>query len=146
MTLRYPEAVSYPIEGMYSFDPKKGLSSNGWRGLHYLDMEKCTGCQLCALACKNIAEAIEMVPVNVSYPQNKKEIYPSVDYGRCVFCGFCVDACPFYALNMTNDVEISELKRNSLFYTPLELFQKPVPFPAKRQEWKLDVKKGAYHE
>ncbi|HVP22795.1 MAG TPA: LAGLIDADG family homing endonuclease [Conexivisphaerales archaeon] len=91
MTLRYPEAVAYPVEGMYGYDPKKGVASNGWRGKHYLDMEKCTGCQLCALACENIAEAIEMVPVDVKYPQNKKEIYPSVDYGRCVFCGFCVD-------------------------------------------------------
>ena len=84
MTLRYPEAVAYPIEGMYAYDPKKGVASNGWRGKHYLDMERCTGCQLCAMACKNIAEAIEMVPVKVTYPQNKKEIYPSVDYGRCL--------------------------------------------------------------
>jgi NADH-quinone oxidoreductase subunit I len=146
MTLRYPEAVAYPIEGMYGYDPKKGVASNGWRGKHYLDMEKCTGCQLCAMACKNIAEAIEMVPVQVTYPQNKKEIYPSIDYGRCVFCGFCVDACPFYALFMTNDVELSELKRNSLFYTPLELYKKPELIDAKKQKWDLDPKRGAHHE
>jgi len=84
MTLRYPEAVAYPVEGFYGYDPKKAVASNGWRGKHYLDMEKCTGCQLCALACENIAEAIEMVPVDVKYPQNKKEIYPSIDYGRCL--------------------------------------------------------------
>ena len=106
MTLRYPEAVAYPIEGMYSYDPKKGVATPGWRGLHYLDMEKCTGCQLCALACKNIAEAIEMVPVNVTYPQNKKEIYPSVDYGRCL--PSWVEIFTYEGLKQIRDVRVGD--------------------------------------
>ncbi len=28
---------------------------------------------------------------DLKYPQNKKSYFPQVDYGRCVFCGFCVD-------------------------------------------------------
>jgi hypothetical protein len=58
----------------------------------------------------------------------------------------CVDACPFYALFMTNDVELSELHRNGLFYTPVELFRKPKLIDAKRQEWRMDTEKGAHHE
>jgi len=106
MTLRYPEAVAYPIVGMYAYDPKKGVATPGWRGLHYLDMEKCTGCQLCALACKNIAEAIEMVHVNVDYPQNKKEIYPSVDYGRCL--PSWVEIFTYEGLKQIRDVRVGD--------------------------------------
>jgi ferredoxin len=32
-----------------------------------------------------------MQKVTKGKPQNKKDIWPAVDYGRCVFCGLCVD-------------------------------------------------------
>lgn len=57
-------------------------------------------------------------------PRNKKSYFPQVDYGRCVFCGFCVDACPFYALEMGPDVELSALSRVGLVYNPLALSEK----------------------
>ncbi|MCS7145731.1 MAG: 4Fe-4S binding protein [Nitrososphaerota archaeon] len=58
---------------------------------------------------------------DLKYPQNKKSYLPQVDYGRCVFCGFCVDACPFYALEMTPDVELSSISRQGLVYNPFML-------------------------
>ena len=67
---------------------------------------KSTGCQLCAIACEGIAEAIGMVKVDEQWKHNKKSIMPQIDFGKCVFCGLCVDACPFYALFMTNDYEL----------------------------------------
>lgn len=126
MTVRYPEAFLTNLATNYAFDPKRGAGLSGWRGRHLLYLDKCTGCSLCYIACENIAQAIEMVPLpEERRAQNKKGIYPAVDYGRCVFCGFCVDACPFYALEMTPDQELSEFDRGHLYYTPYELAVPP---------------------
>lgn len=84
MTLRYPEQ-KLDLEGPgYQFDAKKGVGLPGFKGRHILYMDKCTGCQLCAIACDGIAVAIEMQHVQKGKPQNKKEIWPAVDYGRCL--------------------------------------------------------------
>lgn len=91
MTLRYPEQ-KLDLEGPgYRFDAKQGVGLPGFKGRHILNFDKCTGCQLCGIACDGVAVAIEMQPVQKGKPQNKKEIWPAVDYGRCVFCGLCVD-------------------------------------------------------
>ena len=72
-----------------------------------------------------VAEAIAMVKVPEEQKQNKKSIMPQIDYGKCVFCGLCVDACPFYALYMTNDYELSSFSKEGLIYTPAQLAVKP---------------------
>jgi formate hydrogenlyase subunit 6/NADH:ubiquinone oxidoreductase subunit I len=91
MTLRYPEQ-KLDLEGTgYKYDPKQGVGLPGYKGRHILYFEKCTGCQLCAIACDGVAVAIDMQKVPKARPQNKKDIWPAVDYGRCVFCGLCID-------------------------------------------------------
>jgi formate hydrogenlyase subunit 6/NADH:ubiquinone oxidoreductase subunit I len=91
MTLRYPEQ-KLDLEGTgYKYDARQGVGLPGFKGRHLLYFEKCTGCQLCAIACDGVAVAIDMQKVTKGKPQNKKEIWPAVDYGRCVFCGLCVD-------------------------------------------------------
>ncbi|MFZ0263829.1 MAG: 4Fe-4S binding protein, partial [Nitrososphaeraceae archaeon] len=77
------------------------------------------------IACEGIAEAIGMVKVDEQWKHNKKSIMPQIDYGKCVFCGLCVDACPFYALYMTNDYELSSFTKEHLIYTPGQLAIKP---------------------
>ncbi len=91
MTLRYPEQ-KLDLEGTgYKYDAKQGVGLPGFKGRHILFLDKCTGCQLCAIACDGVAVAIDMQKVQKGKVQNKKEIWPAVDYGRCVFCGLCVD-------------------------------------------------------
>ena len=66
-----------------------------------------------------------MVKVPEEWKHNKKAIMPQIDYGKCVFCGLCVDACPIYALYMTNDYELSSFSKEALIYTPSQLQVKP---------------------
>lgn len=146
MTLKYPNVhleTTY-AQGGYTYDPKKGVALPGYKGRHILYLDKCTGCQLCAIACEDIARCIEMVKVDVTKPPNKRSIFPQIDYGNCVFCGFCVDACPFYAIFMTSEYELSVTDKRSLIFSPEQL---AVP-PKKRTENLVDFKvgdRGAHH-
>ncbi|MDG6914160.1 MAG: 4Fe-4S binding protein [Nitrososphaerota archaeon] len=87
ITLRYPDQKQ-DLEGQgYRYDARQGVGLPGFKGRHILRFEKCTGCQLCAIACDGVAVAIDMQKVEKGKPQNKKEIWPAVDYGRCVPSG-----------------------------------------------------------
>jgi formate hydrogenlyase subunit 6/NADH:ubiquinone oxidoreductase subunit I len=82
------EAVEYAKEFLTPVrKPSSGVGIAGYRGRHILFHDKCTGCQLCAIACEGIAEAIGMVKVEdeQQWKQNKKGIMPQIDYGKCVF-------------------------------------------------------------
>lgn len=120
-TLRYPEQKLKFVGDGYQFDPKEGVGIAGYKGRHILYHDMCTGCQLCAIACEGIAEAIAMVKIDKQWEHNKKSIMPQIDYGKCVFCGLCVDACPFYALFMTDDYELAAYTKEQLIYTPDQL-------------------------
>jgi formate hydrogenlyase subunit 6/NADH:ubiquinone oxidoreductase subunit I len=108
MTLKYPEQ-KLDLEGPgYQYDAKKGVGLPGFKGRHILFEDKCTGCQLCAIACDGVAVAIDMQVLSRKKVQNKKDLWPAVDYGRCVFCGLCVDFNTFVVTN-PGLVAISEL-------------------------------------
>jgi NADH-quinone oxidoreductase subunit I len=140
MTLRYPDQ-KLDLQGPgYHFDPRNGVGLPGFKGRHKLREDKCTGCQLCAIACDGVAVAIEMHTMVRNRPQNKKNYWPGVDYGRCVFCGLCVDACPFDALSMSNDYELAAYDKASLKYTPDMLMLPPPEFGTAKV--KFDPKRG----
>lgn len=140
LTLKYPDQ-KLDLQGPgYQFDAKAGVGRPGFKGRHLLLEDKCTGCQLCAIACDGIAVAIEMQELDLKRPHNKKDIWPAVDYGRCVFCGLCVDACPFDALVMTNEYELASYDRATLKYTPEMLFLPPGP--TGKYKVKIDPERG----
>lgn len=145
MTLRYPE-VQLELHGGYTYDPKKQVGFPGFKGRHILYLDKCTGCRLCEIACENIADCITMPSLEVpkEWAHNKKGIFPQIDYGYCVFCGFCVDACPFYAIFMTDEYELSTTDKKNLVYTP-EMLAIP---PRRKDERAVEVeidRRGAHH-
>lgn len=144
MTMMYPDAqIQLPM--YYTYDPKLGVAKAGYKGRHMLWTDKCTGCQLCSIACENISQAIEMVKVpTIARKQNRKSLYPQVDYAKCVFCGLCVDACPFYALGMTEDFNLVSTVKKDLVYSP-ERLSVPPKVTRKKVEFKIE-KEQAFND
>jgi NADH-quinone oxidoreductase subunit I len=44
-----------------------------------------------------------------------------INFSRCIFCGFCEEACPTYAIQLTPDFEMSEYIRKNLVYEKEDL-------------------------
>jgi NADH-quinone oxidoreductase subunit I len=44
-----------------------------------------------------------------------------INFSRCIYCGFCEEACPTYAIQLTPDFEMGEYKRTNLVYEKEDL-------------------------
>jgi glutamate synthase (NADPH/NADH) small chain len=73
-----------------------------YRGFHINVAEECVGCGSCQTICQN--HAIDMVPVEGLEPgDGDSGLRPRFDYGRCCWCGLCVDICTAGSLRMSNE-------------------------------------------
>ncbi len=102
---RHPITVQYPEQRL---NPSRRSRGNElvW------SKEKCTGCATCAKACHEGAIRI-VTAVNPTGDKYEVEKY-EVDTGYCIFCGLCVESCPFNALFMGYAFERSKYRRNEL--------------------------------
>src|ERR1700716_3767405 len=104
-----------------------------YRGIHVLHcdengLEKCVGCFLCAAACPAnciYIEAAENTDVNrISAGERYASVY-NIDYSRCIFCGYCVEACLTDAITHGHGFELATYDINSLVYRKEQLLAQP---------------------
>ena len=101
----------HPVTAQY---PEQRLNvSRRIRGNELIwDRVKCTGCATCAKTCPQ--GAIRIV-TSVLGEDNKYEVQTiEVDTGYRIFCGLCVEACPFNALFMGYAFERAKYRREEL--------------------------------
>src|SRR3989442_1102761 len=122
--LRKPVTENYPHEPVH-FQPR-------YRGIHVLHrdengLEKCVGCFLCSAACPAnciYIEAAENTDTNrISAGERYASVY-NIDYSRCIFCGYCVEACPTDAITHGHGFELAPYDINSLVYRKEQLLEK----------------------
>ena len=97
--------LQYPTE--------RPVLSPNFRGLHALKVShskaKCVACYLCPTVCPAKCITVEAAE------NDKGEKYPriyKIDLLRCIFCGYCVEACPVEALEMTDAYELANYRRD----------------------------------
>lgn len=118
ITIRYPEEKRKPAKR--------------FRGLQYLTkwedgLDRCVGCELCAIICP--AQAIYVKPAanDPENPQSHGERYASdfqINMMRCIYCGYCEEACPTGAIILSNEYELSTYTRDEMIFTKDMLTEK----------------------
>lgn len=100
ITLKYP-------------DEEKWIPYRRFRGAHTLNRdvngrELCVACELCSKSCPT--QCITVVPMEDNTGRGISDRVAKVwkiDLVRCLFCGYCEDACPTRALRLGRDYELA---------------------------------------
>jgi NADH-quinone oxidoreductase subunit I len=138
-----PQTTLYPHE--------KEMPAPRARGVITLKEENCTACMLCARECPDWCIFIEahkyLAPPRREggKPRQKNALDRfDIDFSLCMYCGICVEVCPFDALFWSPEYEYSEVRIADLLHdkTRLGQWMQTVPdFPAYEAGSEAKVKK-----
>ena len=109
-TIRYPAQKHFDMLG-------NPVPTDRYRGTHENDIDRCIGCQMCGRICMNQAityvEIPELKDITTGVP-----VRPVVDYGRCCYCGLCVEVCPTKSLHLTKQFEHIHTDKRTFRFLP----------------------------
>ncbi|MDQ3784983.1 MAG: NADH-quinone oxidoreductase subunit I, partial [Actinomycetota bacterium] len=104
---RHNTVIQYP-------DEKQDLSPRT-RGVIALKEENCTVCMLCARECPDWCIYIDshkeqLAPKRQGGRPRKRNVLDrfAIDYALCMYCGICVEVCPYDALFWSREFEYAE--------------------------------------
>jgi NADH-quinone oxidoreductase subunit I len=142
-----------PSKGAYTvqYPHEKEAPAPRSRGVIALLEENCTVCMLCARSCPDWCIYIEghKEKAPPRRPGGKERTVSAldrfdIDYALCMYCGICVEVCPFDALFWSPEFEYSEINIAELLHdkTRLGEWMLTVPEPP-ALEVGAEAKKGA---
>lgn len=128
MLFSKPVTIQYPLERRKIHD--------GFRGKHALvrdpidGNDKCIGCMRCNTVCPS-----RCIYIKREKTENKMVVTDYIiDASRCIYCAYCVEACPVCALVLTEDYEYSSYRRENLVFNKEQLLKNWDEFANKWQK------------
>ena len=115
--LSRPGETMKAIMGLVSVPDKRQDQHPRFRGEEFSWYDnRCTGCASCAKYCPLGIIKIVTSPSETAMQEGDKyaiDVF-DIDIGRCMFCGLCVEACPYDALHMGSGFEEGTYTRAEL--------------------------------
>ena len=115
-------------------DEEKWIPYRRFRGIHRLwrdeeGRELCVACELCSRICPT--DCITVIPMEDDTGRGIADRVPKiwdVDLARCLFCGYCEDACPTRAIRLGREYEVAtENLDTAILHMDELLIPQPVP-------------------